>query len=167
MGGPAEEGSDIERSWRTVKTGADALQALLELQENSFRNRVHPPDSCGLLSRGTGPASSRTEHRKGRHGKPETPFQIGEDAGAARCRIRGGHATIIVTVPGSSAPCQWRAEQPLAGFRGQNLTRSPPFSRRRSRASVGVATSSERSSTMRRILETWSALLSASCPLPR
>ena len=51
------------------------------LQEICFLNRVHPRVRCGLLSRGTGPASSRRLHRKGRHGTPETAFRTSEDAG--------------------------------------------------------------------------------------
>src|SRR3546814_2694689 len=51
--------------------------------------------------------------------------------------------------------------------RDQNFTRSPPLSDSISRASLGVATSRLMSSMMRRILETCSALLLASWPLPR
>ena len=48
----------------------------------------------------------------------------------------------------------------------QKATLSKPLRSRISRASVGVATSSESSSRMRRILRTWSALDGASWPLP-
>ncbi len=79
-------------------------------------------------------------------------------------------ATILVTsVADLIGVAGWLiARSARAGERDtQNATRSPPFRLRMLRASAAVATSSDKFSTMLRILRTCAPLLSASLPLPR